>query len=252
MPKRARRKSRSGFYHVVPKGLSDQLLFLGDADRRLYLSLLDEAIGPHDVTAHAWCLMSNHVHLVLEDPSDHLGEAMKFAHERYATYFARRTGRSGGIFRKPFWSEPIESDEYLLCAVRYVHNNPAAAGICEPFSYEWSSARDYLGRGGGLTKTSTVLEMTGGERGFVEFSSEGNSTALPFPGSRLSGHLGEEELVRVAQDILGTRDVELSKRDLSARRASVIALDGHGFTTAQISRVTGLTRQACRTLLLSQ
>ena len=145
MPKAARVKSASGYYHVVPKGIADQLIFENDLDRNMYLELLRKAKVETGVKLHAYCLMSNHVHLVVEDEHDKLSEFMKYVTERYAMYYAQQIGRTGGIFRKPFWSEPIESDEYLLCAVRYVHANPAAAGICPASQYEWSSAKDYLG-----------------------------------------------------------------------------------------------------------
>lgn len=126
VPHAARKRSASGFYHVVPKGMSGQIIFESDSDRSLYIKLLTEAKALHDVAIHAYCLMSNHVHLAVEDPKEHLSDFMKYVHERYGTYFAGKTGRTGGIFRTPFWSEPIETDTYLLCAVRYVHAHPVS------------------------------------------------------------------------------------------------------------------------------
>ena len=249
MPHIARQKGESGYYHVVPKGIADQLIFENDDDRSMYLELLRKAKAETGVKLHAYCLMSNHVHLVVEDPGGKLSEFMKYVTERYAMYYAKQIGRTGGVFRKPFWSEPIESDEYLLCAVRYVHANPAAAGICAASHYEWSSAKDYLGRSTEITDTSMVLEMLGGREGFIEFSKPSNATASPFPGSRLSGHLSDDEALVIAKAILGDMGINLAACDKAARAAGITLLAEKGFSIAQISRITGVARSICSYIL---
>ena len=245
MPKAARVKSASGYYHVVPKGIADQLIFENDLDRNMYLELLRKAKVETGVKLHAYCLMSNHVHLVVEDEHDKLSEFMKYVTERYAMYYAQQIGRTGGIFRKPFWSEPIESDEYLLCAVRYVHANPAAAGICPASQYEWSSAKDYLGRETEITDTGTVLDMLGGRDGFVEFSKASNATACPFPGSRLTNHLSDDEALAIAKAVLGDKGINLAACDKDSRRTGIALLAERGFPVAQIARITGVGAGTC-------
>ena len=239
MPHAARKKSESGYYHVVPKGIGDQLIFLDDGDRRLYLKLLSEAARANKVGVIAYCLMSNHVHLILDNPHDGLAATMKHVNERYAMHLSATTGRRGGIFVKPFWSEPIENDAYLLCAVRYTHANPEAAGICGAMAYDWSSAKDYLGRDG-LADTSMVLDMLGGRNGFVEFSQAANATCMPFPGSRLKGHLHDEEAVRLATAILGFDPGKLKTLGREERTAHVRLLASRGFPVRQLTRITGL------------
>ena len=249
MPKGARQRSESGYYHVVPKGIADQLIFEDDLDRSLYLELLRKAKAETGIKIHAYCLMSNHVHLVVEDEHGKLSEAMKYLTERYAMHFAGQIGRTGGIFRKPFWSEPIESDEHLLCAVRYAHANPAAAGICLASAYEWSSAKDYLGRESEITDTGMVLDMLGGKEGFVEFSKMANATAVPFPGSMLKDHLTDDEALAIAKGILGEDGINLAAYEKEARTAGVRLLSERGFSVARIARITGLSRSCCRNLL---
>ena len=240
----ARKRSESGYYHVVPKGLGDQIIFDDDEDRRLYLGLLAEAKRQTEVRVHAYCLMSNHVHLAIEDPEDRLSEALKIVHERYGSYYAEKTGRRGGIFGKPCWSEPIETDEYLLCAVRYIHANPAAAGICPASAYEWSSVRDYLGRRqNGISDTEMVLDMVGGVPGLIEFSKPQNWTAMPFAGSRLRRHLGDDETLRIAKAVAGDDVVSLRLKGKDERSAAVKLLSAHGFTESRIVRLTGLGRK---------
>lgn len=237
MPHGARAISASGYYHVVPKGIANQILFENDADRSTYLSLLFQAVTQYKLRLHAYCLMSNHVHLIIEDQVGALSEAMKYIDERYGAYYAHKIGRTGGVFRKPFWSEPINDDNRLLCAVRYTHNNPVAAGICRASDYAWSSVSKYLGKLGAcdeVTYTGTVLSLLGGRKGFIEFSRADAATALPFEGSKLRFHLKDDEAIRLAVSIIGhdprtgttTDDVRLLKK--------------RGFSQAQITRITGL------------
>lgn len=242
MPHTGRKKSASGYYHVVPKGLADQILFENDSEREEYINLLGESKSEYGLLLHAYCLMSNHVHLVIEDPEDHLSEAMKYVHERFAMSQSMRTGRRGGIFAKPFWSEPIETDEYLLCAVRYVHANPAAAGICAASAYEWSSARQYLGKCDGVADTTIVLDMLDGVQGFIEFSQQSNAAAAPFPGSKLTRHLSDEEYLRIAVAAVGDCVRSLKSLNQGDRAVVVHTLAKRGFPVAVITRITGLSR----------
>ena len=245
MPRAPRKQSESGYYHVVPKGIAGQTIFGDDQDRRLYLKWLAEAKDETGFVLHSYCLMGNHVHLAIEDPSDRLSEAMKYVHERYGMYYAEKIGRYDGIFRKPFWSEPIEDDSRLLCTVRYIHANPAAAGICHASEWPWSSVGDYLGRdasesGGpafpGLAETSVALDLLGGRKGFVEWSLPAKSTALPFSDSTLKNHLTDDEAIRLAADILGHDP----RKGCTPEEAKLLL--ARNFSVRQIERVAGVSR----------
>ena len=236
----ARRRSTSGFYHVVPKGRGDQVIFEDDDDRKLYRYLLADAKRNYGIRIHSYCLMSNHAHLVIEDDNALMSTFMKSVHEQYGSYFADKTGRAGGIFTRPYWSEPIETDAYLLDAVRYVHANPATAGICRASAYEWSSAKDYLGREG-LADTEMVLSMLGGRDGFVAFSRQVPTPAKAFAGSRLRGHLTDDEVITIARTALGPEMFKTLKQlSLDTQREAVRQLGKCGLTIRQVTRATGL------------
>lgn len=243
-----RKISDSGFYHVVTKGEADQILFFSDFDRQDYVNLLEEVTTENDLRVHAYCIMSNHVHLLLEDRKRHLSDGMKSINERFAQRFKRRTGNTGHVFKNRFWSEPIEDDAYLLCAMRYIHANPVAAGICKASAYPWSSARDYLGRAG-ITYTELILNMVGGRKGFIAFSKREPPTALPFPGSTFKNHLSDDELLRIAHDAVGEQAIRNARSLLGKKRAALVGtLKACGFSMRQVSRLTGLSKaavQAC-------
>lgn len=126
----ARRESESGYYHVVARGNGKQIIFESNDDRATFVRMLGESSSAAGVKIIAWCLMENHVHMVLEDADGRMSEAMRMLLSRYARYFNERTGHVGHVFQERFFSEPIEGDRYLLAAVRYVHLNPERAGVC--------------------------------------------------------------------------------------------------------------------------
>ena len=245
MPRTARKRSASGFYHVVSKGIAGQVLFYTDSDRCKYLDLLEQATTSNCLKLHSYCLMSNHVHLVVEDEKGTLSSAMKQVDERYGTYYAKAIDRRDGVFRKPFWSEPIENDNYLLCAVRYVHANPEAARICRALEYPWSSVDDYLGgpNARGITSTDLVMDMLGSKSGFIEFHQPQNYTGTPFSGSKLRNHLTDEETIALAAGILGHDP----RAGTTLEEACLLA--DHGFPHAHIARITGITATRIRTAL---
>ena len=252
----ARKLGESGFYHVVSKGEADQLLFFNNGDRQHYVDLLASARDEFSLHLHSYCIMSNHVHLLVEEgESDvpegsvpgvgtqsmrHLSLAMKQLNERYAEHFKRSTGRTGHVFKNRFWSEPIEDEAYLLCCMRYIHANPAAAKICKASAYSWSSVRDYLGRDG-ITDTDLLLDMCDGRKGFINFSRDEPPTARPFPGSRLAGHLTPEEQRWVAEQVVGESFENLSKQDPATRDEVLEKLLECGLSNTEVASLTGLS-----------
>ena len=240
MPHTARKRSESAFYHVVTKGAGDQVIFENSADRVLYLQLLEDATDSFKVQIHAYCLMSNHVHLLIRDMDRDLSPFMKQINERYAMSFAKNVGRIGNVFRTPFWSEAVENESYYLSALRYIHANPEPAGICSLADYPWSSYKAYL-EGSSFVTTGLALDLLGGAEAFVEFGSYGAKYALPFSGSRLRRHLSPDELWHIACEAVG-RDVilELRKMEQRERQPYIERLATAGFTQREICRVTGL------------
>lgn len=240
MPHTSRKRGESGFYHVVSKGDGGQYIFESTSDRTRYLTILTEALDEHRVELHAYCLMSNHVHLLVRDTEQDLSAFMKRVCENYAAYFKWRTGRVGHVFQCPFWSEPIESDEYFLCALRYIHANPEPALICKAKDYPWSSYQAYLHDSDFVT-TEFALEMLGGAQAFEKFSASGACFARPFPTSRLSKHLNTNELAQIALEVVGRTTLNAIRTlPPNERRRSILLLRDHGFTEAEITRATGL------------
>ena len=238
-----RQTSETGLYHVVLKGNADQVIFESDSDRLRFLEMLYEAKQTHALGVLAWCLMDNHVHLIIDDPNMHLVACMNLLEQRFAIRFNGRCSRTGVVFRRPFWSEPILSDEHLLAALAYVHNNPQAAGICRASDYRWSSYSAYANNidERGVTDTAMILEMLYGREGFVRFSESMPPRATPFMGSRLTKHLTDQEALRICDEALGEGAVSTIKQLSPVQRCKPLAsLLDLGLTKIQIKRLTGL------------
>lgn len=236
-----RSRAESGFYHVMLRGNGRQLIFEDDADRREFLSCLDNAIEREGVSLIAWCLMDNHVHLIIDDPHDRLSTVMYRIGMKYAMYFNNRHQREGHLFEGRFKSSPIESDEYLVQAVRYVLNNPVAAGISTLEDYRWSSYAEYCGERG-LTNTKPILDMFSSVEDFVTFCREG---APVFDGKLEFDNVPDQLVKEVATNIaiqLGCTDLSKIKAlSLKRRGAIVRALRDAGLTVNQISRLIGIS-----------
>lgn len=239
MPRTERRKSASGFYHVVMRGNGRQNLFEDDADRRAFLSLLQGDAERFGVRVLAWCLMSNHIHLLLEDGDDNLSEMMRSLATGYAQRFNRRGGHVGHVFQQRFYSNPVESEDYLLQAMRYIHDNPAKSGACPAEEYPWSSYHEYVGTSE-YADTRLLLEMLGGQEGFVEFSARGREGTYRLPGRP---RVPDAMVGEVAEDVLGALSAsELKSLDKGRRNVLLRRLWEEGLSVRQIERLTGIGR----------
>jgi REP element-mobilizing transposase RayT len=136
-----RRIEYSGaFGHVTARGNDKQAIFLDDVDYMTFLRMLAQVVAEFGWRCHAYCLMPNHYHLLLETPEPNLGRGMHVLNGRYARRFNERHGHVGHVFQGPYHREPVERDEHLAETCRYIALNPVRAGLCErPEDWPWSS-----------------------------------------------------------------------------------------------------------------
>ncbi|WP_072374874.1 transposase [Thermophilibacter mediterraneus] len=237
-------RAASGYYHVVTRGNGRQRIFEDDGDRRAFVETLGRFAAGDGVAVIAWCLMDNHVHLVLRDERAMLSATMQKTLTTYSRRFNRRERHVGHVFQARFDSRTIEDDAYLLAAVRYVHLNPQRAGICAASDYEWSSYGEYVGDVDGITDTGVVLEMVGGVEGFVRLCGDAGGGVAPYAPRTLCGSPDEVHSLAVsalADAGLATPSVvkgmRREERDLALR-----TLRAAGLSIREIERETGVGR----------
>ena len=137
-----REDPNGGVYHLYARGNDGCLIFRDVADRELYLRLLGEVAERAGWRIVAYCLMGNHVHLVVETGEGNLGWGMQILHGRFARAFNVRHGRRGHLFQGRYGSTVIEDDGHMCMTLRYVELNPVNAGLCSrPEEWPWSSCR---------------------------------------------------------------------------------------------------------------
>ncbi len=192
-----------GFYHVMNRGLARMPIVRDDRDRKSFLGVLGEAADHFAVRAHAYSLLDNHYHLLLETPLGNLARFMRHLNGIYTQRFNRRHRRDGPLFRGRYKAILLDRDSYLLELVRYIHLNPVRAGIVfRPEDHRWTSHAAYLGKGGGKPprwlETRLVLEMFARSPAkLASFVAEGVPEGLMqrFAGSNWPGLLGPERFV---------------------------------------------------------
>jgi putative transposase len=140
VPRKPRAEVAGGVFHVYARGNDRGVIYRDDSDRRMYLRMLRGTVRQQRWRLLAYCLMENHVHLVMETPHANLAGGMQRMHGLYAREFNTRHRRSGHLFQGRYGAVPIKTDEQLVGAAVYVAMNPVEAGLCSrPDEWPWSS-----------------------------------------------------------------------------------------------------------------
>jgi len=153
MARRLRLASDSGVYHVILRGVNRQDIFENEKDFLKFLSLMERVVFPVDETGkpipplliiYAYCLMPNHVHLLVREQKCGVSAAIRWISGTYAGYFNFKYEHVGHVFQGRFRSEVVNDWEYFLTLMQYIHQNPIAGGLVNKVSdYRWSSWREY-------------------------------------------------------------------------------------------------------------
>jgi putative transposase len=146
MPRKPRICYPGAIYHVGTRGVDRQPIFLDVGDRMRFLSLLAAVTSRYCWRVHAYCLMKNHFHLVVDTPQANISPAMQYLNSRYVERFNEKYGREGHLVERRFWADLILTEARAVATSRYVVLNPVRAGICShPAEWPWSSYRATVG-----------------------------------------------------------------------------------------------------------
>ncbi len=146
MPRSARRISPTNYYHIMMRGNNREDIFAQKEEKRYFLNLLHKVATDQGLGIAAYCVMSNHVHILVEAELPALSNAMRRLNVVFAMYYNNQKQRVGHVFQDRFKSQMITDEVYLLRCMRYIHNNPVKAQIvASPEHYTYSSFQEYLG-----------------------------------------------------------------------------------------------------------
>jgi putative transposase len=158
VPRKPREEVEGGVYHVYARGNDRRPIYLDDVDRRIYLAMLARTVRLTGWRCLAYCLMDNHVHLLVELVEANLAAGMQRLHGQYGQVHNRRHRRSGHLFQGRYGAVGVTSDAQLWSAVAYIVRNPVEAGLCsQPGAWPWSSHLATLGRAPGWLDAARLL-----------------------------------------------------------------------------------------------
>ena len=194
-------------YHVTSRGNERHDIFFTDDDRRAFLATLEKVCGRFHWLCHAYCLMSNHYHILVETPEANLSKGMRQLNGVYTQYVNRRHGRVGHLFQGRFKAILVQKEAHLLELARYIVLNPVRAGMVkDPAAWPWSSFRATVG----LDKkvdflcTDWLLSAFGDKgrtatKAFTRFVTQGKQAESPWKDLKNQIYLGSDQFVEQMQ-----------------------------------------------------
>lgn len=250
MPRKARKKSKSGIYHIMLRGANRQEIFHDDDDSKRFLEILQKYTKNSDVKVHGWCLMDNHVHLLLGEGNEELSITMKRIGVSFVWHYNWKYKTTGHLFQDRFRSENIENNEYLLTVIRYIHQNPVRAGMVKKVEdWKWSSCQMYYGKptnSVGLLDSALILGMFSSDKDtaiakFKIFNeAESNYKCLEDElRPRVTDEFARYEIIKRIEgiEIAQVKSLPKAERDEVLRKIKGI----EGVTQRQAARILGVS-----------
>lgn len=168
MARQLRIEFEGAFYHITSRGNLRDRIFFDDRDKEMFLEILKRTKERYGYLVHAYALMDNHFHLLIETPKANISQIMQNVNTSYTVYINKKYQRSGHLFQGRFKGIIVDKDEYLVTLSRYIHLNPVRAKTVQrPEDYRWTSYRAYIDKSvrGSLADTSDTLSYFSKTRG---------------------------------------------------------------------------------------
>lgn len=243
MPRQPRVKSSTGIYHIMLRGINQQLIFEDEEDSIKFLDTLKTYKAVSEFKIYAYCLMGNHIHLLLKTEKEDLEQIFKRIGGSYVYWYNWKYYRRGHLFQDRYKSEPVEDDKYFLTVLRYIHQNPVRAVLCKKASdYKFSSYFEYIDENtNNLTDTDFVLKMMSKEM-FISFNDEpSNDKCLDIDEKnfRISDNDAREVIHKISKC---KSSAEFQALDIMNRNKYIKKLKNKGLSIRQISRLTGISK----------
>lgn len=241
MSRNSRQLSSTDTYHVVIRGADHQLLFEEKKDYQKYLEILQLYEAECQFELYAYCLMPNHIHLLIHSPVTSLGSVFRHVSTTYSSWFNAKYNRTGYLQEGRYFSEPVETEKYLFTVLRYIHQNPIKAGLetVPGETYPWNSFCDYISGINDIVNIEYILQLLGGLESFRSLHQiivEEECLDI----NTLRKRLPDD----VARDIIRTECncetvSDFQKLTLLERNGNIILLRKKGLSIRQINRLTG-------------
>ncbi len=242
MSREARAVSKTGIYHIMLRGINQQQIFQDEEDCNKFLQTLKESKEKLSYEIYAYCLMGNHVHLLIKETEEQIGQVMKMIASRFATWYNIKYQRVGHLFQDRYKSEPVESKEYFLTVLRYIHQNPVKAGLCKNVKeYKHSSYQEYITEEKIVDKefVNGIIE----ESQFEKFhETEGTQSCMDVGTSCKKRITDEQAMKLVLKSARISNLTEFQGLKQEEKEKIIKKLYNQDLSIRQISRMTGETK----------
>lgn len=246
MPRTARRKSKTDIYHVMIRGINQQNIFVDDEDNEKFIATLARYQKENEYEIYAYCLMGNHVHLLIKEGNEELANSMRRIGASYVYWYNWQYNRKGHLFQDRYKSEPVEDDTYFLTVLRYIHQNPVKAGLVNNITlYRWSSYMEYI-REAKIVNVDFALSMFAEDRDtaikrFKEFNMAVNDDkCLEITPEKKT--ISDKEIRRLVLDKFNIELAALQNEEPGIQTKVLKYVKGlEGSSLRQLSRLTGFT-----------
>ncbi|MDI1294244.1 MAG: transposase [Methylobacter sp.] len=220
-------------YHITSRGNAREAIFFTDEDRLSFLKILQDQCRTINWLCHAYCLMDNHYHLLIETPDGNLSKGMRQLNGVYTQTFNRHHNRVGHVFQGRYKGILVEKEAYLLELCRYIVLNPVRAQMVRSAKeWPWSSycsTAGYVEQDELLTSdwilASFAKNKTAAQIKYREFISQGKGQPSPWQSLKNQVYLGNEQFVKEHIDSITDKDIELSEIPKSQRKAKPKTMD---------------------------
>ena len=249
MPRMARKFSNTKVYHIIFRGNDKQDIFFDQNDYKKFLKELTKAKEKYKFDLYAYCLMTNHIHLVVYDKNENLSKAMQSLILTYSIYFGKKHEKVGHLMQERFLSKNVETKEYLIRLCRYIHLNPVKAKIAKLNTYKWSSYNEYV-KVAKIIDTKMVLKILGETsqeviEKFIEIHKLDKENINDYAEFEIINKLNDDEAKERIQKLLNLNNVrEIREYNNELRNKKIKELKViKGISKTQLSRILGINRK---------
>lgn len=243
MPRHARTLSSTGIYHVMLRGIDRQRIFEDVEDNEKFLAILKDCKAIGGFGLYAYCLMGNHLHLLIKVGKEPLEQVFRRIGSRYVYWYNAKYSRAGHLFQDRYKSEAVENDGYFLTTVRYIHQNPVKAGLVKsPGDYPYSSYCSYVGKAPrGIVDTGFVMRMLS-RLEFIMYHEQNSGDACLEVSEQPIRLTDEQAMQKIAEITKCQSTAELQQLDTGIKNEYISMLRASGLSVRQISRLIGASK----------
>ena len=246
MSRRTRIVSATDMYHIILRAVNQQIIFEEAADYRKFLDILEYCKKKYGFLVHGYCLMSNHIHLLMTIDSKMMAATFQSFGSLFVRWYNLKYKRSGHLFQERFSSFPVETMSYFLNSLQYIHDNPVKVGMCRyATEYTWSSCRCYYGTENPLVDTERADEIMETRENLLHFFAVNKNEINPEDLNDLrivpAGFIDEEALV-IFQTVTTCRSPsDFQVLPKKTRDDYIVTLVKNGLSQRQIARFGGIS-----------